>query len=88
MSEKLENTIIRLMLMAESEVVMLEDLGMAPAGKLAADRPFKAQVEHEERRLIEQMVEENASSRRIARALGVSHTTVLNKIRSYQLESV
>ncbi|KAF1369608.1 sigma-54 interaction domain-containing protein [Yokenella regensburgei] len=85
---ELENTIIRLMLMAESEVVMLEDLGMAPAGKLAAGRPFKAQVEHEERRLIEQMVEENASSRRIARALGVSHTTVLNKIRSYQLESV
>ncbi|HCB1918324.1 TPA: hypothetical protein MYQ36_004314, partial [Citrobacter braakii] len=24
----------------------------------------------------------------IAKALGVSHTTVLNKIRSYQLESV
>jgi TyrR family helix-turn-helix protein len=52
------------------------------------ERPFKEQVLYAERQLIEQMMEENVSSRHIAKALGVSHTTVLNKIRSYQLESV
>lgn len=88
---ELENTIIRLMLMAESDVITREDLGMAnlSAGELRhTQRPFKEQVQCAERQLIEQMVEDNVSSRHIAKALGVSHTTVLNKIRSYQLESV
>lgn len=88
---ELENTIIRLMLMAESDVITREDLGMTnmPSAKqVHAERPFKEQVQYAERQLIEQMVEENVSSRHIAKALGVSHTTVLNKIRSYQLESV
>lgn len=88
---ELENTIIRLMLMAESDVITLEELGMVnlPAVEQApTERPFKEQVLSAERQLIEQMVEDNVSSRHIAKALGVSHTTVLNKIRSYQLESV
>ncbi|WP_213134241.1 sigma-54 interaction domain-containing protein [Citrobacter sp. FP75] len=88
---ELENTIIRLMLMAESDVITQEDLGIAnitSGNQTHAGRPFKQQVQCAERQLIEQMVEENVSSRHIAKALGVSHTTVLNKIRSYQLESV
>ncbi|TKU82877.1 sigma-54-dependent Fis family transcriptional regulator [Citrobacter sp. wls708] len=88
---ELENTIIRLMLMAESDVITLDELGMVnlPAVEQAStERPFKEQVLSAERQLIEQMVEDNVSSRHIAKALGVSHTTVLNKIRSYQLESV
>lgn len=88
---ELENTIIRLMLMAESDVITREDLGiveMSSGKQIHAERPFKQQVQCAERQLIEQMVEENVSSRHIAKALGVSHTTVLNKIRSYQLESV
>ena len=86
-----ENTINRLMLMAESDVITLDELGMVnlPAVEQApTERPFKEQVLSAERQLIEQMVEDNVSSRHIAKALGVSHTTVLNKIRSYQLESV
>ena len=88
---ELENTIIRLMLMAESDVITLDELGMVnlPAVEQApTERPFKEQVLSAERQLIEQMVEDNVSSRHIAKALGVSHRTVLNKIRSYQLESV
>ena len=88
---ELENTIIRLMLMAESDVITLDELGMVnlPAvEQTPTERPFKEQVLSAERQLIEQMVEDNVSSRHIAKALGVSHTTVLNKIRSYQLESV
>lgn len=61
---------------------------MSSGKQIHAERPFKQQVQCAERQLIEQMVEENVSSRHIAKALGVSHTTVLNKIRSYQLESV
>ncbi|TKU76367.1 AAA family ATPase [Citrobacter sp. wls710] len=82
---ELENTIIRLMLMAESDVITLDELGMVnlPAVEQApTERPFKEQVLSAERQLIEQMVEDNVSSRHIAKALGVSHTTVLNKIRS------
>lgn len=88
---ELENTIIRLMLMAESDVITREDLGIAnitSVNQARGGQPFKQQVQCAERQLIEQMVEENVSSRHIAKALGVSHTTVLNKIRSYQLESV
>lgn len=79
------------MLMAESDVITREELGIVnlPAVELTpTERPFKEQVLCAERQLIEQMVEEKVSSRHIAKALGVSHTTVLNKIRSYQLESV
>nr|WP_217439076.1 sigma 54-interacting transcriptional regulator [Citrobacter gillenii] len=88
---ELENTIIRLMLMAESDVITREDLGIASITSVNQSRggqPFKQQVQCAERQLIEQMMDENVSSRHIAKALGVSHTTVLNKIRSYQLESV
>ncbi|AYL77536.1 sigma 54-interacting transcriptional regulator [Citrobacter freundii] len=85
---ELENTIIRLMLMAESDVITPEELGMVNLPAAEQERPFKEQVLYAERQLIEQMMEENVSSRHIAKALGVSHTTVLNKIRSYQLESV
>ncbi len=88
---ELENTIIRLMLMAESDVITREELGMLNLPVVeqgSTERPFKEQVLCAERQLIEQMVEENVSSRHIAKALGVSHTTVLNKIRSYHLESV
>ncbi|HGY5077756.1 TPA: sigma-54 interaction domain-containing protein [Citrobacter gillenii] len=88
---ELENTIIRLMLMAESDVITREDLGIASiisVNQARGGQPFKQQVQCAERQLIEQMVDENVSSRHIAKALGVSHTTVLNKIRSYQLESV
>ncbi|TKU12896.1 sigma-54-dependent Fis family transcriptional regulator [Citrobacter sp. wls829] len=88
---ELENTIIRLMLMAESDVITREDLDIASitsVNQARGGQPFKQQVQCAERQLIEQMVDENVSSRHIAKALGVSHTTVLNKIRSYQLESV
>lgn len=88
---ELENTIIRLMLMSESDVITCDDLGLSTVSQALPghpDRPFKEQVQHAERQLIEQMVEENVSSRHIAKALGVSHTTVLNKIRSYQLKGV
>jgi TyrR family helix-turn-helix protein len=88
---ELENTIIRLMLMAESDVITREDLGIASitsVNQARGGQPFKQQVQCAERQLIEQMMDENVSSRHIAKALGVSHTTVLNKIRSYQLESV
>nr|WP_223240287.1 sigma 54-interacting transcriptional regulator [Citrobacter sp. C1] len=88
---ELENTIIRLMLMAESDVITREDLDIASitsVNQARGGQPFKQQVQCAERQLIEQMMDENVSSRHIAKALGVSHTTVLNKIRSYQLESV
>lgn len=84
---ELENTIIRLMLMAENEVITQDDLGLGSVAQdviVTGDIPFKEQVQHTERQLIEKMLSENGSSREIARMLGVSHTTVLNKIRRYQ----
>lgn len=59
--------------MAESDVITREELGMVnlPAVELTpTERPFKEQVLCAERQLIEQMVEENVSSRHIAKALG------------------
>ncbi|HCH7366529.1 TPA: helix-turn-helix domain-containing protein, partial [Salmonella enterica] len=47
--------------------------------------PFRELAQYAERRMIKQMVEDKISSRRIAKALGVSHTTVLNKIRRYKI---
>ncbi|NDO82606.1 transcriptional regulator [Citrobacter sp. NCU1] len=92
---EVENAIIRLMLMSECDVITMEDLRLvslpveeSPNITQGTAFPFKEQVQHAERKIIEQMVGENVSSRDIAKALGVSHTTVLNKIRSYQLEDV
>ena len=89
---ELENIIIRLMLMAKNEVITLSDLELTHLPVFRpnmqgdnADISFKVQMQHEERKIIAQMLRENVSSRHIARTLGVSHTTVLNKIRSYQL---
>ncbi|HHX9835111.1 TPA: sigma-54 interaction domain-containing protein [Salmonella enterica subsp. enterica] len=89
---ELENMIIRLMLMSESDVITADELGLLiPAAETFpviqdnAGHPFRELVQYAERRMIKQMVEDKISSRRIAKALGVSHTTVLNKIRRYKI---
>lgn len=89
---ELENMIIRLMLMSESDVITADELGLLiPAAETFpviqdnAGYPFRELAQYAERRMIKQMVEDKISSRRIAKALGVSHTTVLNKIRRYKI---
>lgn len=89
---ELENMIIRLMLMSESDVITADELGLLiPAAETFpviqdnAGHPFRELVQYAARRMIKQMVEDKISLRRIAKALGVSHTTVLNKIRRYKI---
>ena len=84
---ELENTIIRLMLMCENDIISSDDLGLDKSlSSVSINSPnsFKDQVLHTERQLIEKMLADNVSSREIAKTLGVSHTTVLNKIHRYQ----
>ena len=92
---ELENVIIRLMHISDSGIVTMEELEwMDSANKENLQHqsgnmwPLKDQVRLTERKIIEKMLDDNVSARSIAKVLGVSHTTVMNKIRSYQQEVV
>lgn len=92
---ELENIIIRLMHMSDSGIVTMEELKWMNSTcreNLQSHSenmgPLKEQVRLTERKIIEKMLDDNNSARSIAKVLGVSHTTVLNKIRSYQQDVV
>ncbi|WP_240730927.1 sigma 54-interacting transcriptional regulator [Escherichia sp. E4385] len=92
---ELENVIIRLMHMSERGIVTKEELEWmnyscedSLQGHNGNNSPLKEQVRLTERKIIEKMLDYNVSARGIAKVLGVSHTTVLNKIRSYQEDAV
>lgn len=92
---ELENIIIRLMHMSDSGIVTMEELKWmnSPCRENLQSHsenmgPLKEQVRLTERKIIEKMLDDNNSARSIAKVLGVSHTTVLNKIRSYQQDVV
>lgn len=96
---ELENVIERAVVLAPGDVLRPEHLLLenAPAASVQAFTPgqagqgrtagsLKQQVARLERDILSQALREYGSSRLAGQALGVSHTTVLNKIRQYKLK--
>lgn len=87
---ELENFVIRCIALADEGVVKFSDLNLPePARERASASTttlsFREHTRIHERHIIESLLAEHASYRQIARELGVSHTTVKNRIKSWQL---
>jgi len=95
---ELRNVIERASILSPGEVIDAEHVvfsaGATPALAAAAGRSDEGQateslgqqVDNFERQIIAQKLKDSGSIRGAARSLGVSHTTLLNKIRKYGLQ--
>ena len=66
----------------QREHLLLDEDNMAPGGGT-----LKEQVADLERKLVADALNKYRSTRRAGEALGLSHTSVLNKVRRYNLDS-
>lgn len=91
---ELENLVERLVVMATSEEIRLEDLPIPPQGRFALKetrregwdhRGLRQVLEDTERRLLETALEECRSTREMARRLGVDQSTVVRKLKKHGL---
>lgn len=83
---ELANTIERLVIMGEEDVIGPSSLpteirSMAPQPMLHACQPLKEQVAEFERQLITDAVTKHGSATRAARALGISQSSALRRLR-------
>ncbi|MCR4398863.1 MAG: sigma 54-interacting transcriptional regulator [Firmicutes bacterium] len=86
---ELRNVIERAVNLADGEEItrrhLVLDSALSPASAPVPGTGLRASLAEAERALLAEAVSRHGSSRKVARALGVSHTTVLNKIRKYGL---
>ncbi|KAF1070265.1 MAG: Transcriptional regulatory protein TyrR [Pseudomonas citronellolis] len=86
---QLENVLFQAVSLCEggtikAEHVRLPDYGAAqPLGAFSLDGALEAIVGRFERAVLEQLFREHPSSRLLGKRLGVSHTTIANKLRQY-----
>ena len=63
--------------------LLLNEAAIAPSGGGA----LKEQVAELEKRLVTDALKSYGSARRAGQALGLSHTSILNKVKRYNLET-
>ncbi|MCB9948722.1 MAG: sigma 54-interacting transcriptional regulator [Rhodospirillaceae bacterium] len=86
---QLENVIFRAVSLTDGPVIRARDLDLGPpaeaAGGTAEDEPadWAAAQQAFESRLLARLYPRYPSSRKLARRLGVSHTTIADKLRRY-----
>lgn len=83
---ELENVIERAQTIAAGQVIKKEHL-LLEEGLNSGGGALKEQVADLERRLVKDALLRYGSARRAAKALGLSHTSVLNKAKRYELET-
>ncbi|RMO81606.1 Transcriptional regulator PhhR [Pseudomonas syringae pv. philadelphi] len=70
----------------QAEHIRLPDYGARPGlADVSLDGDLDAIVGRFERSVLEQLYAQHPSSRQLAKRLGVSHTTIANKLRAYQI---
>jgi len=79
---ELRNVVERLVVTSQDDVIEPEFLdGVLPAGAFRTERSdFRGRVERFERRLIEDAMREHGSTRDVAKALGLSQSSVVRKL--------
>lgn len=85
---ELENVLERAMAMAGGDPIgqghlLLEEAAIATS----SGGPLKEQVAELEKRLVTEALKSYGSTRRAGKALGLSHTSILNKVKRYNLET-
>lgn len=85
---ELENVLERAMAMAGEDVIRPEHLllGEAPVPALGQGT-LKKQVEELEKRIVAEALVKHGSTRRAGQALGLSHTSIINKAKRHRLET-
>lgn len=83
---ELENVLERAVTIAGDGLIRQEHL-LLEDSPLPAQGSLKAQVAELERKLVAEALGKHGSTRRAGEALGLSHTSVLNKVRRYGLET-
>lgn len=93
---ELENVVERAINLSQGEVLKSEDVIMGITGEqvqrideyisIEENKTLKEVVEEAEKKLIEKNIHQNRSLREIAKILEVSHTTIANKLKKYNLE--
>ena len=86
---ELKNILLRTMLLAEKQEIAGTDIPL-PENKHLEEHihngSIKAMIEKQERDIIRKYLVSLGSARKVASQVGLSHTTVLNKIKQYHLE--
>ncbi|GAB2657907.1 sigma-54 interaction domain-containing protein [Vibrio panuliri] len=92
---ELKNVLLRSILLAEKAEISGLDISIPTEKNLTvstctntntADGNIKAMIETQEREMIKKSLISLGSARKVANEVGLSHTTVLNKIKLYDLE--
>lgn len=96
---QLENTLFRIVSLAEKDILSVADVRAQCGGDRAPATPARAPVVRDafesydeafaafERDLLERLLPQHSSTRRLAQRLGLSHTAVANKLRKHGLTS-
>lgn len=93
---ELQNIVERAMNLCEGEVLTARELILdiknhypdpLGAGSLKPQLPLKDLIEQWESEVIAKTLQENKSYRKTAKILGVSHTTIMNKLKKYKLQA-
>jgi PAS domain S-box-containing protein len=80
---ELRNVVERLLVTSPGDLVGLQDLeAVLPAPSTAGGDALKARVEELERRLVEEAIRQHKSTRAAAKALGISQSTVVRRLRA------
>jgi transcriptional regulator with PAS, ATPase and Fis domain len=94
---ELENVIERMLVMTEEEEIKAKDLPhnlrsqVYPNGKpfvMHENLPFKKAIERTEKHLLEKAIKTHGSTRKVARALRINQSTVVRKLKKYNLSSL
>jgi len=92
---ELKNVLLRTMLLTENSEISGADIflpedkcagAMKKDGSTKKDGSIKSMIENQEREMIKESLISLGSARKVANQVGLSHTTVLNKIKQYNLE--
>ena len=94
---ELENVIERMLVMTEEEEITAKHLPLNlqshvyPHGKppdVHENLPFKKVMERTEKHLLEKAIRTHGSTRKVARALKINQSTVVRKLKKYNLSSL
>lgn len=85
---ELQNFIMRTLLFADDYIIDLTPAKLEPMTNISPceERKLKIQIQYNEKEVIKKLLGQFGSARHVARETGLSHTTILNKIKRYKLE--
>ena len=89
---ELENVVERMIIMTEGDEITMKHLPIQIKSQIApeainviGDSSFKTAIEHTEKQLLKQALQNHKSTREIAKAMKINQSTVVRKLKKYNL---